>query len=275
MAMRRFICCLICLSLVSAIFLWCDYSALAAPSPSNPSASAKEDTMPTAATYSQRCLVHLQRSEEQAAIADCTAAIGFNPGQTEAYTNRGLAYYRLGNYRAALAQYQRAIEQAPRDFRVYYNQGLAYHALSDYGRAIAAYDSALDLLPTAEERAAIYNDRGLSDLMLNELSEAIADFGRAIRLDSSNERAYTNRACAYQHQRNYSAAVADFTRVLQLDAERAEAYVSRGWLYHRIGEEQAALWDLKVALHYFAQQGNAIAVQKTLALVAKLEVFIG
>jgi tetratricopeptide (TPR) repeat protein len=225
------------------------------------------------AAYSNRCLVQLQLGNNQAAKSDCTAALQLNPDNAEAYLNRGLAEYRLGNYPAAIKQYQEVIQRIEDDYRAYYNQGLAHFAQQDYEKALDDYERALLLnnVNSASGKASIYNDKGLVYLMLSDLRAAIADLSEAIRLDSSNERAYYNRACAYHRNHNYTGAIADFTQVLKLNPHYAQAYVNRGLLRHEIGLEQAAIEDFKTALNYFNERGKIGAYQQTLALMKQLQ----
>jgi tetratricopeptide (TPR) repeat protein len=225
------------------------------------------------AAYSNRCLVHLQLENNQAAKSDCSAALKLNPENTEAYLNLGLAEYKLGNYDAALEQYQKIIQKNKDDYRAYYNQGLANFAQKNYEKALISYDRALRLsdISSTFEKALIYSDRGLVNLTLGNKERAIADLTEAINWDSNNERAYYNRACAYHKNRNYQEAIADFTKVLQLNPQYAQAYVNRGLLQHQLGLENAAIKDLTTALHYFAKQEQLVAYQETLNLIKKLQ----
>jgi tetratricopeptide (TPR) repeat protein len=226
-----------------------------------------------AAAYSNRCLVYIQLGKYTKAAEDCTAALQFNPDNREAYLNRGLAYYRLGNYQAAISDYNQVIEHSRDDFRAYYNRGLARFELKDYERAIADYNQALGNSPRhyAPGLVDVYNDRGLAQLMLENVPEAIADFSLAIKLDTSNHRAFYNRACACHRHGDLLGAIRDFTLALQLDPNHAEAYVNRGLVRHELGLQQAALSDLKTASKRFDEQGNTIAYQQTLALIGKLQ----
>ena len=229
-----------------------------------------------AAAYSNRCLVYIQLGNYEKASEDCTIALKFNPNNAEASLNRGMAYFRLGNYPAAISEYNRAIEQQPDDLRAYYNRGLVRFeirdfqgALNDYNQAISKSDGGSD-----SRLVEVYNDRGLAELMLGSVEDAIADFSLAIHLDASNHRAFYNRACACHRMGNLLAAIRDFTAALQLDPNHAQAYVNRGIIRHELGLQQAALSDLKTASKHFHEQGNRVAYQQTVALIERLQLLL-
>lgn len=224
------------------------------------------------AAYSNRCLVNLKLGNNQAAKSDCTAALLLNPDNWETYLNRGLAEYRLGNYQEAINQYQKVIQGNEDDYRAYYNQGLAYFALANYREAGQNYEQALLSLGSSSPavQALIYSEKGLTNFILGNSSQAIADLNKAIRLDNVNENAYYNRACVYRKERNYIAALNDFSKAVQLNAQYAEAYQNRGWLRHELGLEQAAIKDLNKALQQFERQGKIEASQQTLTLIEHL-----
>ncbi len=230
---------------------------------------AIEEQPDFAPAYSNRCLAYLQLQDYQNAVADCTTAIDLTPENPEIYLNRGIAYYRQGNYTQAIADDDKAIALQPHDFRGYYNRGVARAALGDRASAISDYNLALTQIPPESNYplADIYNDRGLAQFELKNLSAAMLDFDTAIRLNASNHRAYYNRGCACARSGNYFAAVNNFTEVIRLNPSDGKTYLNRGIVYHRLGYEQAAIADLQQAAEYFGLQGKKVAYEKTLDLI--------
>jgi tetratricopeptide (TPR) repeat protein len=228
----------------------------------------------SAAAYGNRCLAHLHLEEYTAAIADCTAALQLNAKEPESYLNRGLAYYRTGNFTAAIADYSQLLQIKPHDFRAYYNRGLAEAEQQAYREAIVDYGEAMRQVSPLDRAtlAEIHNDRGLSQLWLEQWPQAIAEFTQAIQFSHADLRAYYNRGCAYHHQGNLVASLSDFTQVLQLTPNHAQAYLSRGLVQQQLGQSEAALADLQQAAQYFRTQGARVAYQQTLDLIEKLRV---
>lgn len=228
------------------------------------------------AAYSDRCLVNIYLQNYSAAESDCTSAIEYNPNNLEAYLNLGLVHYRRAEYDQAIAKYQYVIQSDHDNYPAYYNLGLVYFALEDYQQAVSEYSLAL-MSPrsiSTNQKALIYSDRGVSQIMLGNYDQAIADLNQAINLDSNNYSAYYNRGCVYHHQKNYLAAIEDFTQALQINQEFTQAYVSRAILHHHLGQNGSAFKDINIALQQYEQQGDSFSYQQVFALKKKLRQII-
>jgi len=57
-----------------------------------------------------------------------------------------------------------------------------------------------------------------------------------------------NRGIAYARQGDFDAAIADFDKAIELDTNNAKAYLLRGRAYFEIGERETAISDLERAL---------------------------
>ncbi len=76
----------------------------------------------------------------------------------------------------------------------------------------------------------------------------IADFNKAIELNSKNAEAYINRGIAYNKIGNYNQAIVDYDKAIELDPKNAEAYNNRGTSYTKLGQHQQALEDYSKAI---------------------------
>jgi len=65
--------------------------------------------------YFRRGVAHIEKGDCDAAIADFTKAIGFDPQHEHAWCNRGLAHLVKGDYKEALSDYNQALRLDPRD----------------------------------------------------------------------------------------------------------------------------------------------------------------
>ncbi|MBR8827460.1 MAG: tetratricopeptide repeat protein [Gomphosphaeria aponina SAG 52.96 = DSM 107014] len=232
---------------------------------------AIEEEQNLGAAYSNRCLVNIYLENYWAAKADCTLALTF--GANSAYFHRGLAHYRLGEYEAALENYHEFMEDKPYDERGYYNRGLVYLSLGKNEEAIADFNQALLHISPADssQLATIYNDRGLAYLSLGNLQGATTDFNRAINLDTSNSRAYYNRACVCHQLANYVEAIDYFTEALLRNPNHPEALINRGLAFYHQGNMQAALTDLRQGAQCFCEQNRLTAYQQTLKLIEDIQ----
>ncbi len=224
------------------------------------------------AAYSNRCLINLKLQNDVAAKDDCIAAIKINSDNLEAYLNLGLAYYHLEKYNLAIAQYQQVIQENNLYYRAYYNRGLAYFALNNYQQAIKDYQRALRYFSDSDlsSKSLVYNNLGLTYMIIAQDQEAVSNFNHAIALNSNNYHAYNNRGGVYHRQGKYQAAIKDFTQAVQLQPNFTEAYVHRGIVRHQIQEKNTAVRDLNIALRQYKQQGNSKQYQIVLNLKHKL-----
>ena len=226
-----------------------------------------------APAYSNLCLARLQIEDYQNAVQNCTKAISLTPKNIEALLNRGLAHYRQGNFKAAIADDNRAIKIKPYDFRAYYNRALATTRLGYHRRAIMDYNRALSQVPQNSNAliAEIYNDRGLTNLELQNIPAALIDFSLAIRHSADDYRAYFNRGCVCAQNGLFSKAVKDFSQVVQLRPDDANAYVNRGVAYYHLGDREAGIKNLQIGAAYFAKKGQQVAFEQTLDLIDNFE----
>lgn len=108
----------------------------------------------------------------------------------------------------------------------------------DYLAAIAILNQLISSYPN---NAADYNNRGLMYFYNNQFSEAIADYNRAIKLNSRLDSAYNNRANAYAAQSNFASALSDYEIALDLNPGNLRAWINQGIAFRELG-----LYDLAI-----------------------------
>ncbi len=114
-------------------------------------------------------------------------------------------------------------------------------------RAWLALRACTSLLKSADladqDRSRIQARRGLAWITEDDASEAVADFSRALELDSNNVRALVGRARAYTLLANYDAARKDWTSVLALDPNSQDVRLKRAASHLAFGDAASALAD--------------------------------
>jgi len=109
---------------------------------------------------------------------------------------------------------------------------------------IAACGLILAQNPRAAEAA--YN-RGVANLRLNRLDEALADFNKTIELTPKDPDAWNNRGLVYIRLGRTQEALSDFNKALELDDLNGQAYNNRGLVYLKLGKNNEAIEDIKKA----------------------------
>ena len=88
-----------------------------------------------------------------------------------------------------------------------------------------------------------FNKRGIAKFTIGDKVGAIEDFTRAIELDSKYAIAYNNRGVVKFDLGDKEGAVAEFTKAIKLDLEYTIAYNNRGVVKFDLGDKEGALAD--------------------------------
>ncbi len=168
------------------------------------------------------------------------------PASIRPLFDRALAYYRQGDADSAIKVFDEVIRLQPTFARAYILRGSAYALRSEHEKALADFNRAIQI---DSRNAAAYCDRAdLEQHSLGRPQDALADYNRAIRLAPKFQRAYFNRAICFLERHDYNRAIADFTRSIQLVPNDLSAYGSRAYAYAKQGDRTRALADAKVAI---------------------------
>lgn len=90
----------------------------------------------------------------------------------------------------------------------------------DYAGAVKSYCQCADLFP---DRAAVYTNRALCYLRLNQVAEAEGDCTKALALEPSNPKAFYRRALARKALKQYKDSLQDLLQLLRLEPSNTAA----------------------------------------------------
>lgn len=93
-----------------------------------------------------------------------------------------------------------------------------------------------------------FNNRGIAYWRRNANKEALADFNKAVALDSSSADYFSNRGNVKKNMGDYRGAWQDFDQALSLDAGSVSAYCGRGNLKMSLKDYAGALLDYTSAI---------------------------
>ena len=140
----------------------------------------------------------------------------------------------------------------------YFQRANVRVASGKYEKAIADYDRAIDL---NSDLVGAYNGRGITKSKLSQHEAAIADYDKAIELDPDYTKAYNNRGNARRHLGQYKEAIADYDTALALNPHYASAYYNRGLANGHLKRYEEARADFQRALALATEQGYEEWVQ--------------
>lgn len=102
--------------------------------------------------------------------------------------------------------------------------------------------------PAGSNLATAHNNRGVARLAVGDPEGAIADYDRALTLDSAYAMAYANRGMAHLARGDFVQSMLDYDTAISFDPTYAEAYANRCWLFGFMGYGKAALADCEESL---------------------------
>lgn len=110
-----------------------------------------------------------------------------------------------------------------------------------------------------ERSASPYSSRGIYYLGSGEPQKALADFNRALELDSAFPEIYLNRGNAFYDLNIYDSAVSDYSRSIIKDKiNPSKAYINRAKSHSALGRLDNALKDYTTALKYEPEEVYAV-----------------
>jgi len=163
----------------------------------------------------------------------------------------GMIRYAAYDWDGAIISFSDALRETPGSVRaldessVLFFRGNAYFSKGDYDHAIADYDRAIGL---ESGRAELYSNRGAVYIAKRDYDLAIADYDRAIELEPERAELYSNRSVAYYNDGDYDRTIADFDQAIQLRPDDATTYYNRASTHVDKGDYDRAIADYDRAI---------------------------
>jgi len=122
----------------------------------------------------------------------------------------------------------------------YMNRAHICKEQGQFEQAIANYTKAIEL---DTQNVEAYIGRGTAYHADDQHDMAISDYTKAIEIEPMNAKAYCWRAGAYRIKNQCQLAISDYTEALEIDPMLAEAYRQRGTLYLVMNQNYLAISD--------------------------------
>lgn len=157
--------------------------------------------------------------EYETSLALLDKAIGLNPTMNNAYFERALVKKKLGDIEGAIIDYSNIINRTEHSFlAAYFNRAICY---KEIGKLTDALNDLEEVLVYQSDDPMPWKVRGNIHLLAGRYNQAIADFTKAIDLNSELGTAYFNRGVAHLLNHNRMTACTDFERSANEGYERA------------------------------------------------------
>jgi tetratricopeptide (TPR) repeat protein len=151
------------------------------------------------------------------------------------------------NFDRAIEDHTKAIELDPNPKfpNVYTNRGTDYAGKGNLTEAIADFSKAIEINPRFADA---YYDRALSYRRKGDVDRAIEDYSSTIKLNPQHAAAYNNRGTSYSAKGNLADAIMDFTKAIELNPGYANAYYNRSIVHAMKGERDLSTSDYAKAI---------------------------
>jgi tetratricopeptide (TPR) repeat protein len=163
-----------------------------------------------------------RRMQEKRALEVLVRLQARFPGDAGVLSAIADLYQRWGKEDLAIAQYEQLAKLEPDDPSHLVTLGEQYWQKNDHARAIATWKKI-----AASGKASGLAKLGEVMAEHNMPLDALADYGKAIKLDEKNPELYKGRAHVYETQKRWAEAVADWDKVLALLGTKATDRLAR------------------------------------------------
>lgn len=164
--------------------------------------------------------------EEDALLGELTESLEENPQEEGDLFRRGKLLLDRGYYSLAIKDLNRLIKLRPDLAEAYMLRGkalrrkMSYDENPIYNRAIRDFNQVIRLRPGWAEA---YYERGVCYALLNDWSDAVDNWDRALILNRDLYPAYLARGLGRRKKGDIAGAVEDFTEVLRIQPDEPEA----------------------------------------------------
>ncbi len=179
------------------------------------------------AAYDYRSYGNYQLKKYDLAIEDAYVALTLVDNRRRLRDN--FVVYAKKNFGLALAKLGVLINEYPNKEVWHYLRAEIYAEKKDWDKALKEFHTISEIMPMRKSntfqmrRGELYGLMGLHEM-------ALADYTKAIEIDSTDGYVYAIRGDEYRLVGKYDLAVADYDRAIELDPESAHYYMQRGWV---------------------------------------------
>ncbi len=172
--------------------------------------------------YVQLAMGYLQQGQVERAKAPLKKALELDSSDADANAALGLVFQAELEPELANQYYSKALSSRPKDARILNNYGGFLYEQKRYKEAYERFEQAADDNLYAE-RARVFENLGMTSMMLGDRGMAREHFNKALRLDRQQPRALLEMAELSYEDRHYVPAREYYDRFSQLADQNARS----------------------------------------------------
>lgn len=166
----------------------------------------------------------------------------------EYYMYAGQCNQMLGQYHEALAHYKYGIDKNSAFGELYYHQGLAWVSINKYQNGIDDFQKALQHLPNNGDnlKFKIWLNLGINLRRVGKLEQSVVELKNAITLQSNKAQAHNNLGLSLFELQDWSEALQSYSKAINLEAQSvAELGLTKEYLALYLNNKGLALYHLR------------------------------
>lgn len=180
----------------------------------------------TSVYYDLKGVIHLEMKELDKAAKAFRKAINLDPNNAMAWYNLSKVSQVFEEYESSLDFLNKSIGLSPNFSNAYFERAVVKKSLGDINGAIADYTQIIE----EEENTllAAYFNRAVCYKKIGKLTDALNDLDELLLYESDNPMTWKVRGNIHLLAGRYNQAIADFTKAIDLNSELGTAYFNRG-----------------------------------------------
>lgn len=159
------------------------------------------------------------------------------------------------------------ITQEPKNPNNYNNRGLMYYHCQHWPQAMADYNRAIQLNSNKDK---VYTNRAKCNLALGRWSAAISDYDSAITINPYNIKARIRQGVLFRALKMYNDAIVCFGLALFLGKLSAHIYGERGRTHQLNGHWNCAIGDYQRALELLDTSPNQLLEKQIQSWISEM-----
>lgn len=214
---------------------------------------------PDASTYLNRAKVKENLDDNSGAKFDFLRSIELSPNGWEAHYRLGRNLYYGDDLYAAISSlmtYENLVNWSGDYYDIY-----SYYFISKSFNKLGFYEKALDyinyvieqtdftsVIDSAVDQSSFYEQRGGTNLSLNNFEESRSDLTKASKLNPESALILELIGDSYLEEKNYQLAIDFYDQALDLDPDKYSIYEYRAYAYEALEDYFTALLDMNEAI---------------------------
>lgn len=156
------------------------------------------------------------------------------------WNSYGISAYHRGYANRSVEYFNRSINDSPDFVDPWNNMGVAHIALQNYSEAISCFDRALDI--SESEGTIFWNNKGVALYHMGQIEEALDCFNRSLKNDPDYSPALNNLGVVLAGQGQDEKAIEFYTKAISCDMYNNVAWSNKGRSSIKLGRYSDA-WD--------------------------------